>query len=536
MNFSEIPCPKGGFHTFDPLAPEKRCFKCDKVLIIPQKKQIEFLKSPANIVIFGGAKGCAKSYSLLLETTRHVTNPRFGAVVFRRESTQIFGQGGLWDTSQLIYPHLGGEAFRYRSEWLFPSGAKIKFAHLAMERDVNAWDGQQVPLICFDELTLFTEKQFWYMLTINRSTCGVQPYMRASCNPDSDSWVADVISWWIDQDTGLPIADRGGKLRWFVREGGELVWADSRAELVRQFPRQLPKSLTFIPAKLEDNPILERADPGYRANLLSQETVTKQRLLDGNWKVRPAAGLKFPRDKWRRYDAPPKDLRLVRFWDKAGTEGGKGARTAGILMGDLGEARARESALPQFWVVHGEVDRWGDAERESKIKSLAALDQQVYGHVTIGMEREGGSGGKHSAFVTVTNLAGYDVYSEPATTNKAARWTPLATQQQVGNVAIVCDNTWDWAGFIRELDALAGDAELDKAKLKDQADAAAGAFKYLAPGGGGTSIQGDLIASEDQFEPLTTEDKAGMPDFLRELIGDADGAQDDGLEMPWGRD
>ena len=55
------------------------------------------------------------------------------------------------------------------------------------------------------------------MLSRNRSTCGVTPYVRATCNPDADSWVAKFIEWWIDQDTGYPIPERSGKLRWFIR-------------------------------------------------------------------------------------------------------------------------------------------------------------------------------------------------------------------------------------------------------------------------------------------------------------------------------
>ena len=28
--------------------------------------------------------------------------------------------------------------------------------------------------------------------------CGVKPYIRATCNPDADSWVKALISWWLD--------------------------------------------------------------------------------------------------------------------------------------------------------------------------------------------------------------------------------------------------------------------------------------------------------------------------------------------------
>ena len=52
----------------------------------------------------------------------------------------------------------------------------------------------------------------------NRSTCGVRPYIRATCNPDADSWVADFLSWWIDPESGHPIRERAGVLRYFSME------------------------------------------------------------------------------------------------------------------------------------------------------------------------------------------------------------------------------------------------------------------------------------------------------------------------------
>nr|WP_234841454.1 terminase family protein [Sinorhizobium meliloti] len=73
-------------------------------------------------------------------------------------------------------------------------------------------------------MTHFSAKQFWYMVSRNRSMSGVRPYTRATCNPDADSWVAELIRWWIDQDTGLPIPERAGVLRWFVRSDSPQTW------------------------------------------------------------------------------------------------------------------------------------------------------------------------------------------------------------------------------------------------------------------------------------------------------------------------
>jgi len=520
-------CPHGGQHEFIFQTNGAECLKCGLRSILPQRgPQQMLLTSKADIAIFGGAKGGGKSYALLLETIRHNTIPNFGAVVFRRESPQIYNIGGLWDTSEKIYPALHATPVKSRGEWIFPSGARVKFSHLEYDKDVNAWDGQQVPLIGFDELTLFSEKQFWYMFTINRSTCGVRPLIRATCNPDVESWVAELLKWWIDQDTGYPIQNRAGKLRYFVRADGTLRWADTEQELRERFPGLMPKSFTFIPSRLEDNPALESIDPGYRANLLAQPLVEQERLLFGNWKIRPAAGLKFPRDKWVLKDEVPAGLRLCRFWDKAATAGGTGARTAGVLLGELHNHEAL--ALPRYWVIDCQAGRWGDSEREAKIKSTAILDRENYPQgVTIGMEQEGGSGGKHSAHMTINNLAGFDVYSKRPTTNKAARWSPVASQQQIGKVAIVRGN-WDWADFIRELDALAGDQELDKGKLKDAADALSGAFEFLAAGGFHSRTE-LLCSGGDPGEagPLTKKEFDELPDFWKDLLGTYRGLSND---------
>ena len=134
------------------------------------------------------------------------------------------------------------------------------------------------------------------MLSRNRSTCGVKPYVRATCNPDADSWVAKFISWWINPETGYPIPERSGKKRYMARVDDEVVWADTRKELLdKGIKADKVKSVTFIASTLADNKILMEKDPGYKANLEALPLVERERLLHGNWKIKPAAGLYFKR-------------------------------------------------------------------------------------------------------------------------------------------------------------------------------------------------------------------------------------------------
>src|SRR5205823_14630350 len=64
-----------------------------------------------------------------------------------------------------------------------------------------------------DRVDLFRRADPFYGISVllrNRSTCGVRPYIRATCNPDADCWVCEFLAWWIDPETGLPIPARAG--------------------------------------------------------------------------------------------------------------------------------------------------------------------------------------------------------------------------------------------------------------------------------------------------------------------------------------
>jgi hypothetical protein len=184
----------------------------------------------------------------------------------------------------------------------------------------------------FDELCHFTESQFWYLFSRNRSDCGVKPQTLGCCNPDPKSWVKKFIAWFLDPETGLPIQERCGKLRWFWREKGDLVWANSKSELERKYKADhpedkklrkfSPKSMTFIAGLLErDNKIFMEKNPDYLGNLLAQDPVLRAQLHDGNWNVDYIAGSMFKRAWFNVTDALPAGLfSFVRFWDLAASE------------------------------------------------------------------------------------------------------------------------------------------------------------------------------------------------------------------------
>ena len=196
-----------------------------------------FLATKADICIYGGAAGGGKTYGLLLDALRHKNRPGFGEVIFRKNSIQIYNEGGLLDESLRMYSGIKGAELKRspRPQWTFNGKGKVSFAHIDGDDDLKKFQGSQMAAIGFDELTHFTESQFFYMLSRNRTTCGIKPYVRATCNPDADSWVAKFIEWWIDPDTGYPIKERSGKIRWMIRRNETLYWADTIEELWERF-------------------------------------------------------------------------------------------------------------------------------------------------------------------------------------------------------------------------------------------------------------------------------------------------------------
>lgn len=257
------------------------------------------LSSKADIVIGGAAAFVGKTFALLLDPLRHVHKPNFGGVIFRRTSVQIRNEGGLWDTSVKLYPVLRGEARESSLDWKFPSGAKLSFRHLEYEKNKYDWQGAQIPFLGFDELTHFTESMFFYLLSRNRSNCGVKPYVRATCNPDPESWVYKLIEWWIDKDTGYPILERRGVLRYFIKYGSDYIWGDTYDEVYEKAEhiiqpmikqsglkaRDFIKSITFVSGSIYDNKKGLAYDPSYPGNLLSQDEDTRKQLLEGIWKI-----------------------------------------------------------------------------------------------------------------------------------------------------------------------------------------------------------------------------------------------------------
>lgn len=152
-------------------------------------------------------------------------------------------------------------------------------------------------------------------------------------------------------------------------------------------------------------------------------------------------------------------VKAVRYWDKAGTVG-KGAFTVGVKM-----LLMRDGT---FLVDDVKRGQWASEERERIIRQTAEADGR---NVHILVEQEPGSGGKESAEGTIRNLAGYVVFADRPTGDKAFRADPLSVQVNAGNIK-VRTATWNYEYF-EEFKLF------PNSTYKDQVDATSGAFNYL---------------------------------------------------------
>jgi predicted phage terminase large subunit-like protein len=156
---------------------------------------------------------------------------------------------------------------------------------------------------------------------------------------------------------------------------------------------------------------------------------------------------------------------LVRYWDKAISLDKSASSTASVLM-----ARMSNECEYGILILDCIVGKWGAGKREEKIQQTAILDGV---EVRVGVEQEGGSGGKESADNSLRKtLMGFVCFADHPTGAKEVRLEPFISQVENKNVAVL-NRGWTKA----YLDALE-DCKLGS--VTDEADATSGAFNELS--------------------------------------------------------
>jgi predicted phage terminase large subunit-like protein len=262
-----------------------------------------------------------------------------------------------------------------------------------------------------------------------------------------------------------------------ARVNEEIIWGDSPEEVIQianesdfdvEIKAEDIKSVAFVSSNIFDNQVLLKSDPGYMANLKALSQVERERLLMGNWKIKPAAGLFFPRSALPPLlDEVPNDVtKWVRAWDLAATdtdEGGDPAFTASVLLGKRKDGT--------YVIANATNDRLKAEKVRNLVKQCAVSDKAKYKRVRIRMSIDPGQAGKEQSQSYIKMLAGFSISAVKESGTKEARAEPFAAQWQAGNVSVVAG---PWT------EALLGQYEsFPESKFKDMVDAGSNAFNEL---------------------------------------------------------
>lgn len=396
----------------------------------PTEPQLEFLLADAREVLYGGAAGGGKSSALLMAALQYVDTPGYAAIIFRRTYADLSKPGALMDRAREWLSGTDAVFNEQKHMWRFPSGATLSFGHLEAEKDKYDYQGAEFQFIGFDELTQFQETQYRYLFSRLRrlKSTKVPLRMRASSNPG------------------------GAGHAWVFR---------------RFFTEAQPKRC-FIPAKLEDNPHLDRE--AYEESLNELDPVTRRQLRNGDWEVREA-GEYFKRETIPIVDGRPAEYRWVRFWDFAATEATKSSPDPDWCVGTLiGERRG-------VYCI-GDVVRFRKppSATEDEVQRVGRLDGiEVEQH----FEQEPGASSKILiAHIQRQVLKGHAVYGHISSKHKVIRAKPFSAACSQGRVSLV-RAPWN-SGWLDRLEAFPTAGVKD-----DEVDSAAGGFNQLRFGLGG---------------------------------------------------
>lgn len=277
--------------------------------------QTDAYYTPADICFYGGEAGGGKSDLLVgLALNEHSISR-----VFRRHFKDIDGAGGLAPRVSSI---LGGSQGYSKQTHVFnlpdvkPKWSQVPLKHRQLEfgaftnaQEAEAYQGRAADYFGFDELALFQEMLFRYIIAWNRPGAGYMGRCRvmAAGNPPvtpEGLWIVEFFAAWLDPRHPRPA--KVGELRWYTTIKGrdEEVGKDWRGR-DKNGLEILPRSRTFIRARLSDNPDL--AETGYASQLNALPEHLREAFAEGKfetalednaWQVIPTEWILRAQQRW----------------------------------------------------------------------------------------------------------------------------------------------------------------------------------------------------------------------------------------------
>lgn len=240
--------------------------------------QTAALQTEAYELFFGGGPGGGKSSCLVGLAVGHHQQ----SIIFRREFPQI---KGLEDETARILGNRDGYNAQKRI-WRLPptpgmtqEGRTLEFGSVPHETDKESYQGRAHDLKGFDEITHFTRSQYEYLTLWVRSTDPAQRCrIVATGNPPTSAtgwWVIERWGPWLDAVHPTPAKpgellypcpreDDRTKEVFFKTLDEAMRYLHNMADPPRDHRGQIvpPRSRTFIPGYLSENPDLERTGYG----------------------------------------------------------------------------------------------------------------------------------------------------------------------------------------------------------------------------------------------------------------------------------